>query len=149
MRVTHAINSIYKLICFFEIIINNICHLCSSIFCSERYVVIYLIANVYLSCVCTRDRLLIYEDILENISAWRAHYPDCELIIARDINVDLDSSDHTSVLTNDFCKTLFCLTLYLGVIVYLVERNVTPIRTRLLTITGLLILANFLLLLRI
>jgi len=52
---------------------NNIRHLCLSIFCSERYVIIkvanYLIANVYLPCVGTSDRLLICEDILKNISA--------------------------------------------------------------------------------
>jgi len=57
----------------------------------------YLLVNVYLSCVGSNDRLLICDDIVMNISAWRDRYLDCKLVIAGDFNVDLDKSNDAIV----------------------------------------------------
>jgi len=53
------------------LISNNICSLCKTITCSERYAIAkvanYIIVNIYLPCVDTLDRLFICEDILKSI----------------------------------------------------------------------------------
>ena len=42
----------------------------------------FLIINVYLPCVGTRDKLLTCEDIF--VWTWRDRYPDCDCVIAGD-----------------------------------------------------------------
>ena len=44
-------------------------------------------------CVGTPDRLLICDNVIENVLAWQDRYNMCEFITAGDFNVDLDSSD--------------------------------------------------------
>ena len=75
---------------------NELRRLTETIHCDERYVVIrvanYLLVNVYLPCVGSNDRLLICDDVVMDISAWRDRYLDCKLVIAGDFNVDLDNT---------------------------------------------------------
>ena len=76
---------------------NRLRSITETICCDERYSIVrvanYFIVNVYLPCVGTSDRLLICDDVFENIMAWRERYSMCECIIAGDFNVDLDSPD--------------------------------------------------------
>jgi len=76
---------------------NRLRSITETICCDERYSIVrvanYLIVNVYLPCVGTSDRLLICDDVFENILAWLERYSTCECIVAGDFNVDLDSSD--------------------------------------------------------
>ena len=103
-----------------SILINNNIHsLCKTITCSERYVIVkvanYIIVSIYLPCVGTIDRLLICEDVLNDIWAWVSQHPECECIIAGDFNVDLDSADPVANIINNFrhdysmirCDSLF------------------------------------------
>ena len=57
----------------------------------------YILVNVCLPCVDSDDRLLICDDIVMNISAWRDRYLDCKFVIACDFNVDLDNSNDAVV----------------------------------------------------
>ena len=71
------------------VLINNSLRMVTqTIHCVERYVVIkianYLFVNVYLPCVGTCDRLMICDDILDDICAWYERFADCELVIAGD-----------------------------------------------------------------
>ena len=76
---------------------NRLRNITETICCDERYSIVrvanYFTVNVYLPCVGTSDRLLICDDMFENILAWRERYSTCECIIAGDFNVDLDSPD--------------------------------------------------------
>ena len=58
--------------------------------------------NVYLPCVGTRDRLLIIQDLLEDIWSWRERFPFCDCILAGDLNSFLDRSDSVSDYINSF-----------------------------------------------
>jgi len=55
---------------------------------NDRFVIVklanYLLINVYLPCVDTKDRLFICENIFENLWSWLEHYPNCECVIAGD-----------------------------------------------------------------
>jgi len=77
--------------------------------CSERYTVIrvanYLIVNMYLPCVGAADRLLLCEDILAEIQAWRFKYNMCECIIAGDLNCNLDSGDQVAAVVSGFIQS--------------------------------------------
>ena len=78
------------------VLINNSLRMVTqTIHCDERYVVIkianYLLVNVYLPCVGTCDRLMICDDISDDVCAWYERFVDCELVIAGDFNVDLDN----------------------------------------------------------
>jgi len=76
---------------------NRLRSITKTICCNERFSIVrvanYFIVNVYLPCVGTSDRLLICDDVFENILAWREQYSGCDYIIAGDFNVDLDSPD--------------------------------------------------------
>jgi len=53
-----------------------------------------LIVNVYMPCVGTENRFLIYQEIIENIEFWLDKHPDKQVIIGGDFNVNLgDSND--------------------------------------------------------
>ena len=77
-----------------------------SLYCEERYSVVrvanYFIANIYLPCSGSTDRLFICEEILANVSALYDRYRACECLIAGDFNVNLDSSDPVAVCINKF-----------------------------------------------
>ena len=74
--------------------------------CADRYVVIsfmdYIILNVYLPCVGTKDRFFIIENILQEISEYIVCSHGETIVIGGDLNVDLNSTDHASVLVNTF-----------------------------------------------
>ena len=76
----------------------------------DRFVVVklanYILINVYLPCVGTKDRLLICENIFENLWSWREHYPDCECVIAGDFNTELNSCiDNVAQYMNSFISS--------------------------------------------
>jgi exonuclease III len=77
-----------------------------TIHCSERYAVIkirnYVIISLYLPCIGTDNRLLICQDLLDEMWSLREQYDNCECIIAGDFNVDLDTSDNIACLINSF-----------------------------------------------
>ena len=90
-----------------SLIKNELRHLTKTIHSEDRFSIIkltnFLLINVYLPCVGTRDRLLTCEDILENAWAWRERYPDCECIIAGDFNADLNNcTDDVANYVNSF-----------------------------------------------
>ena len=53
-------------------------NLMQTIHCEERFTVVklanYLIINVYLPCVGTKDRLLLCEELFENLWYWRKRF---------------------------------------------------------------------------
>ena len=77
-----------------------------TIHCTDRYVVTrvanYLFVNVYLPCIGTPDRILICDEILGEISEWCRYYSDCEIVMAGDFNVSLDSCDVVAKRISDF-----------------------------------------------
>jgi len=81
---------------------NDLC----TIHSEEQFVIVkvtnFLIINVYLPCVGTGDRLLICEDILENIWSLCECYPSCEYLIAGDFNADLNNHSDVAVHVNSF-----------------------------------------------
>ena len=85
--------------------------LTETIYCEERFAIVrianYLIANVYLPCVGSSDRNLIYEDVLYTISSWRDRFADCELILAGDFNTNLNTgNDLTAEIVNNFTQSV-------------------------------------------
>ena len=87
--------------------------LTETIYCEERFAVVrianYLIVNVYLPCVGSNDRNLIYEDVLYTVSSWRDRFADCEFILAGDFNINLDTTnDRTAAIVNNFTQSV-CL----------------------------------------
>ena len=56
----------------------DFCNLMQTIHCEERFTVVklanYLIINVYLPCVGTKDRLLLCEELFENLWYWRKRF---------------------------------------------------------------------------
>ena len=77
-----------------------------TIHCTDRYVVTrvanYLFVNVYLRCIGTPDRILICDEILGEVSEWCRYYSDCEVVMAGDFNVSLDSCDVVAKRISDF-----------------------------------------------
>jgi len=71
---------------------------------SEPFSVIIIgdcvIANIYLPCGGTEDRLLIIEDVLTDCLSWCERFPGCNYIIAGDFNADLQQSGPASKLIN-------------------------------------------------
>ena len=57
---------------------------------------------MYLPCTGTVDRELICEDIIAQVSAWRAKFPSCGWVFAGDFNSVLSDSSATSRLLNKF-----------------------------------------------
>ena len=89
------------------IMINNkLRKLTTNVTSSERFGVIRigdcLIANVYLPCCGTENRLLIIEDVLTDCLSWCERFPGCNCIIAGDFNADLRQSGPVSDLINSF-----------------------------------------------
>ena len=71
----------------------NLQYFMRSVACSDRYLIVKvgncLFVNVYLPWAGSADRLLLCEETLNEIWAWRQHYPENQIIIAGDFNVDL------------------------------------------------------------
>ena len=89
---------------------NDLRSLLKTVHSDDRFVIVklanYLLINVYLPCVGTKDRLLICENIFENLWSWREHYPDCECIIAGDFNADLNGCvDDVAQYVNSFISS--------------------------------------------
>ena len=76
---------------------SNLRVITKTIFCSDRYAVIQvgdsLIINVYLPCVGSYNRQFVCDEVLAEICSWCDRYNDCKIIVAGDLNVNLDSSD--------------------------------------------------------
>jgi len=86
-------------------------NLVETIHCEERFTVVrvanYLLVNIYLPCAGSVDRLLICEDLLASISAWRERYIICECIIVGNFNTNLDNSNSFTKCVNKFlCNCL-------------------------------------------
>jgi len=96
---------------------------CTQLICSDdRYVIVIvgdlMIINVYLPCVGTTNRSLIYEEVLENIAVWIEKYSHVNVILGGDLNDELDDSSPVSRLINQFAETNGlnrCDKLFLGV----------------------------------
>jgi len=93
---------------------------CGKIVCAEdRYVIVIvgnlLDINVYMPCVGTINRSLIYEEILNNLELWMRECPNHTVVIGGDINLDLDNVNSISEIVNRFivdnclqrCDTLY------------------------------------------
>ena len=88
---------------------------------SDRFTVVkidnWLLISVYMPCVGTDDRTLLYYDILSELDSLIAVHSDCHCIIGGDFNTDLDCNVNTSVAVNNFisnnslyrCDVLFPL----------------------------------------
>jgi hypothetical protein len=76
---------------------NTLRSYCETITSGERFMIIklfgYIIANVYLPCNGTAQRLNLTESVLNDIICWREKYPNCAFILAGDFNIDLDRLD--------------------------------------------------------
>ena len=75
-----------------------------TLFSSDRCVIVkifnYLLINVYLPCAGTVDRLLIIEEILNDICNYLDDYPGCIHLIGGDFNCDLDGHSEAAELIN-------------------------------------------------
>ena len=81
-------------------------HSFTKIVCAtNRYVIVIvgnsLIINVYFPCVGTADRLLVYEEVIDNLTLWVQRYPSRSVLIGGDFNTDLDKA---SPVTQMLCK---------------------------------------------
>ena len=90
---------------------NDLRPIAESVFCADRYVVVRInklvIANIYLPCAGTSDRLCIIENVLQDVWSWRLKYSDCSFILGGDFNTDLGSQNNVSVyIQNFFCYLL-------------------------------------------
>ena len=79
---------------------------------TDRYCIIRLfdciIVNVYLPCVGTPDRMLIIDELLNDVANVFYDNSNCKLLFGGDLNCDLDHDSDTSKLINSFA-TEFCL----------------------------------------
>jgi len=64
-------------------------HLTECVYCDERYVIVKfancLIVNLYLPCVGSKDRLLICDDIIQQVTGWCERYSSCQYVLAGDL----------------------------------------------------------------
>ena len=92
-------------------LLNSRCSsLCEIVVTDDRFIVLkigsVMVINVYLPCRGTADRVLLYEEILSQLSAILEDSEVSNCIIAGDFNVDLgDSLDDVGTLLNDFLLT--------------------------------------------
>ena len=80
--------------------------LCNFVSSSDRYIVLAnadcLLVNVYLPCLGTDNRLIQYNEILNEIWSIREQFPDHTCLFGGDFNVDLMKSDYCSDLLKLF-----------------------------------------------
>ena len=103
---------------------NRLRSITTTINCDDRYAIVkiasYIFICVYLPCSGTKDRPLLYEEILTDLWMWREQYPECECVIAGDFNTELSCSDEAASIVNQFidmhklcrCDELFPGALY-------------------------------------
>ena len=89
------------------LISNDLREITETIYCSERLAVVrisnFLIVNAYFPRAGTTNRQLICDDLLADVGIWCDQYfPSCNIILAGDLNVNLDSSNHVSAAVNSF-----------------------------------------------
>jgi exonuclease III len=76
--------------------------------CADRYAVIqfmdFVIVNVYLPCIGTIDRLLIVENVLQEISEFMVSSQGETIVIGGDMNAELDQVEQASVIINKFLR---------------------------------------------
>ena len=92
---------------------NNLQKFTRTVYSADRCVIVklfdYLLVNVYLPCSGTLDRLLIIEDIFNELTEQLSNFSDCVIVIGGDWNCELDSSDDAAVLVNNFFNdALYC-----------------------------------------
>ena len=84
---------------------NSLRNATRTVSCTDRYALVkirnYIIVSVYLPCSGTVDRLLLCNNILDDIWSWREQYDSCDVIIGGDFNTNLDSTD----IISDFIST--------------------------------------------
>ena len=77
-----------------------------TIHCADRHVLVkvhnYVLANIYLPCVGTADRLSICHDVLNDMWSWCDKFTNCHLIVAGDFNSNLDKDDNISNMIDSF-----------------------------------------------
>ena len=85
---------------------NELLSECECLYTAERLVVVrisnILLCNVYLPCTGTLDRDLVCEDVIAQVLAWRAKFPDYGWILAGDFNSVLSDNSTISRLVNKF-----------------------------------------------
>lgn len=84
---------------------------CTELVCAtDRYVVVIvgnlLLINVYMPCAGSPNRVLIYNDIFDNLSALVHDYPEHNIVVGGDINTDLNISNPVSDVCNRFCDEM-------------------------------------------
>ena len=88
------------------LISNDMRELTETVYCSERCAIVrvsnFLIINVYFPCAGTENRQSICDDMIAEMGVWCDRHRSCDIIVAGDFNVDLDSSDHISVAIKRF-----------------------------------------------
>jgi len=76
---------------------------------TERFVVVAvgstLFVNVYFPCVGSVDRMCVYEEVIDNLSACLNNFATYKLVIGGDFNTDLDKSCPVSSLLGCFMTT--------------------------------------------
>lgn len=90
-------------------LVNNKLQKCTELICAtERYVIVavgnLLVINVYLPCAGTDDRMLICDDIFNNILLWIKKYPEYVYILGGDMNTNLHNNNQFSNLINNFAR---------------------------------------------
>jgi len=79
-----------------------------TLYSSERCIIVkilnYLLVNVYLPCTGTVNRLLLIEDVLNDISNYLSDYRGCTLLIGGDFNCDLDGISQAAEVINNFAS---------------------------------------------
>ena len=85
---------------------NDLMSAVDCVYASDRFAIIrvgdIICINVYFLCSGSKDRNLIYSELLNDIWSWRTKYPDCGCIIGGDFNADLDSPNVVSKHVNKF-----------------------------------------------
>jgi len=85
---------------------NDLQKLTRTLYSSDRCIVVkvcnYIIVDVYLPCVGTVDRMLIIDDVLNEVSNYIADYSSCTLLLGGDFNCDLDGPSQAAELINQF-----------------------------------------------
>jgi len=88
---------------------NDLRNVTQTIHSEERYTIVklanYLLINIYLPCVGTKDRLLICEDLFENVWSYRERFVDCECLIPGDFNLELDNCSNVNLYVSSFLNS--------------------------------------------
>lgn len=85
---------------------NSLKYHSETIYCSDRFALVrvanWIFVDLYLPCVGTQDRLLICEDVLNDMWSWCERFPSCKTLLCGDFNADLNESDPVCRLINLF-----------------------------------------------